>query len=145
VKVETFSFDLGPQWRARAAEVSLGVNELYFPSDETIVVHVFFNQPDAGSSTAIENNPHFAFRFVLRSRQRFSGNEKRGLLPWTPPGAKNEDPPLSFIENITKALNRLQIEGGILDVRFVPYDPKNQLLGSKLDLRGGVSLLLGRP
>ena len=140
MRTETFALDLGHRWRSRAAGVALVVEGLYFPVDETIVIHVFFNQPDADSSTEIEGNPHFAFRFVLRSRERFVGNEARGLLPWTPPGATAEDPPLGFAENITRALEKLGIEGGRLDVTFVPFDPESQLRSAELELKGGVSL-----
>lgn len=140
MRTETFSLDLGHRWRSRAVGVALVVDGLYFPEEDTIVIHVFFNQPDANSSTVIEGNPHFAFRFVLRPRARFAGNKARGLLPWTPPGATAEDPPLGFAENITRHLGRMGIDGGRLDVTFVPYDPDGRLRSAALELKGGVSL-----
>ena len=62
------------------------------------------------------------------------------MLPWTPPGATAEDPPFSFAENITRYLQRMGIEGGNLDVTFVPFDPKSQLRSEALELKGSVSL-----
>ena len=141
MRTETFSLDLGHQWRDRTTGVELFVDKLYYPEEDMITVHVFLNQPDADSTTPIEGNPNFTFRFVLRPRPRFTANAKQGLLPWTPPGATGEDPPFSFEQTITRDLRRLGIEGGKLDVTFVPYDPAGQLRGAALELKGGVSLI----
>ena len=140
MRTETFPLDLGHRWRSVATGVAIVIEGLYFPDNETIVIHVFFNQPDANSHTVTQNHPRFAFRFVLRGRARFNGNKEKGLLPWTPPGATAEDPPLAFIENITRYLERMGIEGGKLDVTFVPCDPDNRLRGETLEFSGEVSL-----
>lgn len=140
MRTEAFSFDLGDRWRDRATNVVLVIGEIYYPEKDIIVVHVFFNQPSADSTTPIEGNPNFTFRFVLRPRPRFTGNARQGLLPWTPPGATGEDPPFSFEQNITQYLRRLGIEGGKLNVTFVPYDPEGLLRGAALELKGGISL-----
>ena len=97
--------------------------------------------PLLGGHSTIEGNLHFAFRFVLCPRARFVGNETLGLLPWTPPGATAEYPPLSFAENITQQLIRMDIEGGRLDVTFVPCDPNGLLRKEALEMKGCVSLL----
>lgn len=140
MRKENFTFEIGHQLQTTAAGAQLVFDSIYYPERDTVTVHVFLNQKDADSNTPIENNPHFAFRFIIRSAPRFPGNETKDLYPWTPPGSEDKDLPLSFEQDITRALERLGVTAGILDVTLVPFDPEGVLQDQALDIRGGVKL-----
>ena len=144
MRTETFSFDIEYHWQDKASDVFLVIDKLYYAEKDIITVHVFLNQTDATSDTAIVDNSNFAFRFVIQPHPRYEESINKGLLPWAVPGTTEVDPPLSFEQSIKRYLQKLKVEGGRLDVTLVPFDPEDLLESEALEINGGVSLRFAR-